>query len=61
MSGDIAKVVTMLVTVNVVALVVLIALSFAGSVLALEGLEKLDLWMRRRDEKMPSTPAGGRE
>jgi hypothetical protein len=61
MSGDIAKVVTMLVTVNVVALVVLIALSFAGSVLALEGLEKLDLWMRRRDEKMPSRPTGGRE
>ena len=46
----------MLVTVNVAALVVLIVLSFVGSVLALEGLEKLDLWMRRRDEKRPSTP-----
>ena len=54
MNADVAEVVTMLVAVNAAALLALIALSFIGSVLALEGLEKLDLWMRRKDER-PST------
>ena len=56
MNADVAEVVTMLVAVNAGALLALVALSFIGSVLALEGLEKLDLWMRRNDEQRPSTP-----
>ena len=56
MNADVAEVVTMLVAVNVAALLALVALSFIGSVLALEGLEKLDGWMRRKDER-PSAPA----
>ncbi|MFO1452569.1 MAG: hypothetical protein U1F61_30665 [Opitutaceae bacterium] len=51
MSADIAAVVTLLAAVNTVAVIVLVPLSFAGSVVALKGLEKLDLWLRRRGEK----------
>ena len=53
MNANIAEVVTLLVTVNVVALVALVPLSFIGSALALHGLEKLDVWLRRKDEKRP--------
>ena len=56
MTDDVAKVVTMLVTVNAAAVMVMIALSFLGGVLALEGLEKLDGWMRRRDGRRAPKP-----
>jgi hypothetical protein len=55
MNADIAEVVTMIVAVNAAAVVVLVVLSFIGSMLALDGLAKLDEWMRRRDEKPPSS------
>ncbi|MBL9207035.1 MAG: hypothetical protein JNN01_18235 [Opitutaceae bacterium] len=51
MSADIAAVVTLLAAVNAVAVIVLVPLSFVGSVAALKGLEKLDLWLRRSGEK----------
>ena len=51
MSTGITEVVLILAAVNAVAVVVLVPLSFIISGLALDGLERLDLWMRRRDEK----------
>jgi hypothetical protein len=54
MSAGIGEVVLMLVAVNLAALVVLVPLSFVGSALALDGLEKLDSWLRRKDERRPS-------
>jgi hypothetical protein len=54
MNSEIAEVVTMIVTVNAAAVVLLIVLSFVGSALALEGLAKLDTWIRLREGKRPS-------
>jgi len=51
MNADIAEVVRMIVAVNAAAVPLLLAMSFIGSALALEGLDKLDTWMRRTDEK----------
>jgi hypothetical protein len=51
MSEHIAKVVAMLVALNAAVMVVMIPLSFIVSVLALNGLEKFDLWLRHRAEK----------
>jgi hypothetical protein len=51
MSAGIGEVVLMVVVVNVAALVVLVPLSFVGAALALDGLAKLDSWLRRRDER----------
>jgi hypothetical protein len=55
MSAGIGEVVSLLVAVNAAALVVLVILSFVGSALALDGLEKLDSWLRRRDHRRPLT------
>ena len=46
----------MLVALNAAALVVLVPLSFIGSALALDGVARLDAWLRRRDERRPSKP-----
>jgi hypothetical protein len=51
MNADIAEVVRMIVAVNAAAVPLLLVMSFIGSALALEGLDKLDTWMRRMDEK----------
>jgi hypothetical protein len=51
MSAGVAEVVTMLLTINAAAVAVLVPLSFIASALALEGLEKLDGWMRRKEER----------
>ena len=60
MNADMAEVVMMIAAVNAAAVLVLVPLSFIGSALALNGLEKLDLWMRRRDEKRPLALSAGR-
>jgi hypothetical protein len=51
MNTDIAKMVTLVVTVNVAAMFLVVILSFVGSVWALEWLEKLDTWLRREHDK----------
>ena len=56
MPKEIAEVVTMLAAVNGAAVIVMVVLSFVGSALALEGLEWLDGWIRRREERRPAKP-----
>ena len=57
MSAGIGEVVLLLVIVNAAALVVLVILSFIGSAFALNGLEKLDSWLSRREHRrLPTTP-----
>src|SRR5687768_570629 len=53
MNADIGEVVIMIVAVNAGAMLLLVVMSFVGSALALEGLERLDTWMGRQDEKRP--------
>ena len=53
MNADMVEVVMKLAALNAAAAVVMVPLSFIGSALALNGLETLDLWMRRKDEKRP--------
>ncbi|HUR57300.1 MAG TPA: hypothetical protein VM029_06300 [Opitutaceae bacterium] len=50
MNADIARVVGTIVAANVAAMFVLVALSFLGGAWALDGLEKLDVWLRRKGE-----------
>ena len=44
----------MIVAVNAAAVVLMIILAFVGSAIALEGLAKLDTWLRIREGKRPS-------
>lgn len=46
-----AQVIMLFVAVNVAAMFLLLVLSFAGSALALDWLEKLDAWIRRKEER----------
>ena len=51
MNTDIAEMVMMFLAVYVGALLLLVVMSFVSSALALECLEKVDTWMRRKDEE----------
>jgi hypothetical protein len=51
MNEDLAKIIIMLAAVNVAAAIVMVPLSYIVSAWALNGLEKLDLWMSRTHKK----------
>ncbi len=59
MSASIAEAMLILVAVNAAAVFVMVPLAFLGSALALDGLEKLDVWMRDRESRPLVRPSDG--
>ena len=54
MNAEIAELITVVLAVYTAAVLLLFVLSFVGSALALNGLEKLDTWMRHKDHERPT-------
>jgi len=50
MNAEMVRVAALLVAVNAAAAIVMVPLSIIVSAFALEGLEKFDLWLRRKRE-----------
>ena len=50
MNAEMVRAAALLVAVNAAAAIVMVPLSIIVSVFALEGLEKFDLWLRRKRE-----------
>ena len=61
MNAEIAKVAVLLMAVNAAAAVVMIPLALGASALALDGLEKFDLWLRCRSALRPHARSEGTE
>jgi hypothetical protein len=54
MNADIAEVITLVLAVYAASVLLLCVLSFVGSAVALNGLAKLDTWMRHKDHVRPT-------
>jgi hypothetical protein len=51
MDSRVAEIIKLVAIAQTAAMIVMVPLSIIASVYALDGLEKFDLWLRRRDEK----------
>jgi hypothetical protein len=51
MDPRVAELIRLFAIAQLAAVIIMVPLSILASVWALDGLEKFDLWLRRRDEK----------
>jgi hypothetical protein len=60
MDTRVAELIKLLAIAQAAAVIVMVPLSVFASAWALDGLEKFDVWLRRRNGKRPLAPTDGK-